>query len=167
MFKNICQNLILISIFGIFLPSCANKNENFDIGFVPLNKSKVVELKDKDDKDNKNKVKPENKLIIKDLVPLKSKQEILSKVKFGKKDPFSERGVQSNKLNLKLKGFLNTETNKYVFVSYLKNEGTISEGYIGGIDTNLLPNGAKVISIDPKKMKLTIYFENKNFVLEM
>ena len=155
---------------GIFLPSCANKNENFDIGFVPLNKSKVVELKGKDNKDNKNnknKLKPENNLIIKDLVPFKSKQEILSKVKFGKKDPFSEKELQSNKLNLKLKGFLNTETNKYVFVSYLKNEGSISEGYIGGIDTNLLPNGAKVISIDPKNMKLTIYFENKNFVLEM
>ena len=167
MFKNFYLNIIWTSLIGIILSSCANKKENFDIGFAPLNKSKVFELKGKDDKDNKNKLKPENNLIIKDLVPFKSKQEILSKVKFGKKDPFSEKELQSNKLNIKLKGFLNTETNKYVFVSYLKNEGSISEGSIGGIDTNLLPNGAKVVSIDPKNMKLTIYFENKNFVLEM
>ena len=44
----------------------------------------------------------------------------------GKKDPFSEGEIQSNKLNshFKLKGFLNTEVNKYVFVSYFDNEGT-------------------------------------------
>ena len=64
-------------------------------------------------------------------------------------------------------GFLNTEINKYVFVSYLDNEGTIKEGSIGGVNTDLLPNGAKVIKIDPKNMKLIIYFENENFIFEM
>ena len=164
MMKSNFLSLLIILFFLPLLGSCKKKAENFDIGFAPLNKSKNVES---NDQDNKNTFNPENNLIIKDLVPYKSKQEILSKVKFGKKDPFSEKELQSNKLNLKLKGFLNTETNKYVFVSYLKNEGSISEGYIGGIDTNLLPNGAKVISIEPKNKKLIIYFENKNFVLEM
>ncbi len=164
MIKSNFLSLFIILFFLPLLGSCKKKADNFDVGFVPLNKSKDTEL---NDKDNENKFNPENNLIIKDLVPLKGKQEILSKVKFGKKDPFSEKEIQSNNLNLNLKGFLNTETNKYVFVSYLNNEGTISEGDIGGIDTNLLPNGAKVISIDPENFKLTIYFENKNFVFEM
>ena len=45
---------------------------------------------------------------------------------------------------------------------YLNNKGTITEASIGGVNTNLLPNGAKVISIDPKNMKLIINFDNEN-----
>ena len=50
---------------------------------------------------------------------------------------------------------------------YLNNKGTITEASIGGVNTNLLPNGAKVINIDPKNMKLTIKFENEDFVFEL
>ena len=87
----------------------------------------------------------------------------------GKKILFSEGENSKNKLNsdLKLTGFLNTEINKYVFVSYLDNEGTIAKDSIGGVNTNLLPNGAKVIKIDPKNMKLIINFENEDFIFEM
>ena len=42
-----------------------------------------------------------------------------------------------------------------------------AEDSIGGVNTDLLPNGAKVIKIDPKNMKLIIYFENENFIFEM
>ena len=166
MMKSNFLNLFIILFFLPLLGSCKKKADNFDISFAPLNKSKDTEL---NDQDNKNTFNPENNLIIKDLVPLKSKQELLSKVKFGKKDPFSQGELQSNKLNLNLKltGFLNTEFNKYVFVSYLDNEGTITEGSIGGLNTNLLPKGAKVISINSKNMKLTINYENENFIFEL
>ena len=111
----------------------------------------------------------ENSNYIEDLVPFKDKQEILSTIKFGKKDPFSEGEIQSSKLNsdLKLTGFLDTETKKYVFVSYLDDEGTITESSIGGINTNLLPDGAKVITIDTKNMKLIINFKNEDYIFEM
>ena len=101
-------------------------------------------------------------------MPYKNNKEILSITKFGKKDPFS-KGSQVNKLNLNLKltGFLNTDNNKYAFVRYLNNNGTITEASIGGVNTKLLPNGAKVINIDPKNMKLTIKFENEDFVFEL
>ena len=80
-----------------------------------------------------------------------------------KKDPFSKQEANT-KLNtdLKLTGFLATETIKYVFVSYQGNEGTITEDSIGGINTNLLPNGAKVTNIDIKNKILTINFENED-----
>ena len=163
---HITLKIILTFFLSSLLFSCSKKNNNIDFDFSTLKKSK----KDKViDKDIKNKINLENNIHIKDLVPLKDKQQVLSKVKFGKKDPFSEGEIQSNKKfkDLILTGFLNTENIKYVFVSYLDNEGTITEESIGGVNTNLLPNGAKVIKIDPKNMKLIINFENENFIFEM
>ena len=164
--NHITLKIILTFFLSSLLFSCSKKNNNIDFDFTTLKKSK----KDKViDQENNNKINLENNIHIKDLVPLKDKQQVLSKVKFGKKDPFSKVEIKSNKLNsdFKLTGFLNTEIKKYVFVSYLDNEGTITEESIGGLNTNLLPNGAKVISIDPKNMKLIINFDNENFIFEM
>ena len=71
------------------------------------------------------------------------------------------------KSNFKLKGFLNTKNNRFVFVNYLDKEGTITEDSIGGINTNLLPIGAKVIKIDPKSKTTTINFENEILTFEL
>ena len=164
--NHITIKIILTFFISSLLFSCSKKNNNIDFDFTTLKKSK----KDKViDQENNNKINLENNIHIKDLVPLKDKRQVLSKVKFGKKDPFSKVEIKSNKLNsdFKLTGFLNTEIKKYVFVSYLDNEGTITEESIGGVNTNLLPNGAKVISIDPKNMKLIINFDNENFIFEM
>ena len=164
--NHITIKIILTFFISLLLFSCSKKNNNIDFDFTTLKKSK----KDKViDQENNNKINLENNIHIKDLVPLKDKRQVLSKVKFGKKDPFSKVEIKSNKLNsdFKLTGFLNTEIKKYVFVSYLDNEGTITEESIGGVNTNLLPNGAKVISIDPKNMKLIINFDNENFIFEM
>ena len=54
-----------------------------------------------------------------------------------------------------------------MFVSFQNNNGTITEGSVGGVSTNLLPNGAKVIAIDTQNMKLTINFENKDYILKL
>ncbi len=164
--NHITIKIILTFFISSLLFSCSKKNNNINFDFTTLKKSK----KDKViDQENNNKINLENNIHIKDLVPLKDKQQVLSKVKFGKKDPFSKVEIKSNKLNsdFKLTGFLNTEIKLYVFVSYLDNEGTITEESIGGVNTNLLPNGAKVISIDPKNMKLIINFDNENFIFEM
>ena len=164
--NHITIKIILTFFISSLLFSCSKKNNNIDFDFTTLKKSK----KDKViDQENNNKINLENNIHIKDLVPLKDKQQVLSKVKFGKKDPFSKVEIKSNKLtsDFKLTGFLNTEIKKYVFVNYLDNEGTITEESIGGVNTNLLPNGAKVISIDPKNMKLIINFDNENFIFEM
>ena len=63
-------------------------------------------------------------------------------------------------------GSLNTKKDNYVFVSYQGNKGTISENSIGGSNTNLLPNGAKVIEIDSKKSHLKINFDNEDYIFE-
>ena len=166
--NHITLKIILAFFLSSLLFSCSKKNNNIDFDFSTLKKPKKNKVLDKENK-NENRITLDNKIYIKDLVPLKNKEEVLSKTKFGKKDPFSEGESQSNKLNsnLKLTGFLNTEINQYVFVSYIDNEGTITEGSIGGVNTDLLPKGAKVIKIDPKNMKLIINFENEIFIFEM
>ena len=93
---------------------------------------------------------------------------VLDSARFGKNDPFSEEKIKINSTSdLKLTGFLSTKINNYVFVSYLGREGSITTESIGGVNTFLLPNGAKVIKIDSKNMKLIINFENENFIFEM
>ena len=166
--NHITIKIILTFFLSSLIFSCAKKDNNIDFDFTTLKKPKKNKVLDKENK-NENKIILDNKIYIKDLVPLKNKEEVLSKTKFGKKDPFSQGEIKLNQLDsdLKLTGFLNTKINKYVFVSYLDNEGTITEDSIGGVNTTLLPNGAKVINIDPKNMQLTISFDNENFIFEM
>ena len=155
---------IVFLIPTIFLISCSQKNIEIDLSNLPKPKiKKTVE------KENKESINILNKKYISNLKPLKDREQILSKFKYGKKDPFSESETQLNRLSLDLKitGFLNTEFKKYVFVDYLGNQGTISQKSIGGENTNLLPNGAKVINIDTNSLELIINYENENFLFEL
>ena len=167
MMKNIHLNFISFFLIGIIITSCAGKKENFDIDLSNLKIPQKSTLKnseqDNSDASQTKTVNLENKFI-----PYKEKSEVLNSVKIGKKDPFAEE-AEIKKLSsiLKLTGFADTGIDKYVFVSFQKNNGTITEGSVGGVSTNLLPNGAKVIDIDTQNMKLTINFENKDYILKL
>ena len=162
--KNNYYLKLSFSLFTFFLLiGCSQQNKNnIDFDFTTLKKPKKITTK----KEIKN---IENNLLIKDLVPLKNKEQVLSNNEFGKKDPFSERDVETNQFNLdfKLKGFLHTEFEKYAIVKYLNKEGTITEESIGALNTYLLPKDAKVINIDPESKKLIISIDNKNFIFEL
>ena len=157
------KTLFFMFLSSILLFSCSKKYD-LDLSNLPKPK-KVIKTSD----GNENTKSSNNQTFIKDLVPFNNKEKILSQFKFGKKDPFSESEIQINKLSsdFKLTGFLNSELEKFVFVIYLGNEGSISENSIGGVNTNLLPNGAKVINIEPNAMRLTINYENDNYVFEL
>jgi len=155
-------------LVGFLLSSCKVKKENFDIDFSNYKVPKKIEDKNLNI-DISLSTKTENEIIENKLKDYKKKSEVINSGIVGKKDPFSTLVTQENKLhsNFELTGFLNTGIDKYVFVSYLNNKGTISEGSIGGINTNLLPNGAKVIDIDTKNMTLIINFENEEYTFEL
>ena len=160
---------ITFAIFVVSLLSgCAQKNSNIDFDFKNFKKPANISTKD----GNTKTFSIENNLYVKDLIPLMNKDEILSNIKLGKKDPFSKelnKDIKINKLyfDLKLKGFVNTDLNKYAIVTYQEIEGALSEKSVGGINTNLLPNSAKVIKVDPINKELTIFFENKKFILKL
>ena len=166
MSNNIKKGFILIFCSTIIFTGCSQTNNNVDSSNLPVIKPKEVvdKTKEKINLENSNK----NKYIA-DLIPFKKKENVLSQFKFGKVDPFSESEFEVNKLSkdFKLIGFLNTKFKKYVFVKYLGNEGSISENSVGGLNTNLLPKGAKVIEIDSKAMKIKINHDNENFVFEL
>ncbi len=167
MSKFIQFNLISTILVGFLLSSCKVKKENFDIDLSNLKVSKKSNVINPN-KDISLSSETKNKIIISELINYQDKSKILSSIKYGKIDPFSKKGI-TDKLNtlIKVNGFLNTKNNNYVFVSYLGEKGTVSEESIGGVNTTLLPNGAKVVTIDPKNLELIINFENKNYILKL
>tara|TARA_B100001093_G_scaffold409766_1_gene398858 strand:+ start:90 stop:590 length:501 start_codon:yes stop_codon:yes gene_type:complete len=166
MIFNILKKAHFTLFLSIFLLGCSQNNIKVDTDLSNLPKPKKVKLINKVDQ---TKPKPVDKKFISDLVPFKDREKVVADFKFGKKDPFSQEEIQVNKLSsdFKLKGFLTTPNNKYVLVNYLDMEGTITEESIGGVNTNLLPNLAKVLNIDPKSKKLIIFYENEKFIFEL
>ena len=160
--------LPLIIVIGTLLSSCNSKSESSEID---LSNYKIpkdnIEKKTNQDKSDSSEKKSE--LIKNKLINFRKKSEVLSEVDIGKIDPFSEESNEINEFTsiFQLTGFLNTDHRKYAFVSFLNEKGTISEDSIGGVNTKLLPNGAKVISINTKTMKLSINFEDKDYIFEL
>ena len=155
--------LLFFSFLLLLIFVINNKIIDFDISYLPKSKKIKPTIKK-----NEGLNQPENNKFIKDLNNFQSKDVLLSKYKLGKKDPFSKSDDQLPLIsNFKLTGFLNTEIEKYVFVTYLGNKGTISENSVGGLNTNLLPNGAKVININIEKKQLKIRFDNEDFIFEL
>ena len=153
---------------GFLLSSCKVKKKNLDLdpsNYKVPKKNNVINS----NKDSSLTPETKNKTTISELINYQNKEAVLSSVFLGKKDPFSDEEIKVINMtsDLKLTGFLNTKSNKYAFVSYLGEEGTISEKSIGGINTTLLPNGAKVINIDSKKLQLIINFDRKDYILDL
>ena len=162
------RKLIPIFFIGILLSSCNSKKENFDIDISNFKVTTKTAVKNPP-LDNSKSLTTKKEIIKNELKNYPNKSDVLSATKFGKKDPFSEVNIEPNKLdsNFQLKGFLNTNLNNYALINYLGNEGTVTEESIGGLNTDLLPNGAKVLDIDPINMKLIIEYEDDNFTFEL
>ena len=159
------KKFIFVLPLSIFLISCSKNNKIIDFDISDLPKPKVI--KSSEDS-NEELIKSENEEFIKDLDVFQSKDNLLSKFKIGKKDPFSKNESKVNQFSsdFKLTGFLNTKKDNYAFVSYQGNKGTISKDSIGGSNTTLLPNGATVVNIDSKKKILKINFDNEFYIFE-
>ena len=161
---NTFKNLLPLIFLSVSLFGCSQKNDVIDIDLSNLPKPKKIKITNKEDQINQ---KPLDNELIRDLVPLKDREQVLANFEFGKKDPFSQQEIQVKERipDFKLKGFLTTQNNKYVFVSYRDKEGIITKDSIGGVNTSLLPDMAKVVKIDPVNKKLTIFYDNEEFIL--
>ena len=165
--KSIGINFFILFSSTLFF-SCSSKKNNIDFDLSNLPKFNNIKPAENNPEGLKL-TQQENNKFIKDLDIFKSKDKLLSNFKIGKKDPFSKSETKANQFSsdFKLTGFLNTEIENYVLVKYLGNEGIISKNSIGGLNTILLPNGAKVIDIDKKKSQLKINFDNEDYIFEL
>ena len=167
MLKRFFEVFITTSILGIFLSSCVGKKENFDIDLSTFKiPQKTIIKNSEQESSDSSQIKTLN--FKNKLLPYKEKSEVLNSVKIGKQDPFSQESDENKfSLDFKLKGFLDSGIEKYVFVNYQNKTGTITEESIGGLNTKLLPNGARVVGIDIQNMKLIINFENKEYIFKL
>ena len=156
-----------IIIFLILLNSCGNSTkDNFDFSDFEIPKKEKIKIPKKNLSTSDN---PLEKKIKNELIPYKSRSEILNSYEFGKTSPFSKGEKILNRLDsdLKLTGFLSTKSKKYVFVNYLGEVGKITKDSIGGVNTDLLPDGAKIINIDQDNKQLIIRYNNQNYYFEL
>lgn len=167
MIKNLHLNFISTFLIGVIITSCGGKKENFDIDLSDIklpNKNSVKISKSNESESLKTKKEE----IKNELITYKKSSEVLNSIKIGKKDPFSQQSEINNLSSvIKITGYLDSGIEKYVFVNYQNNNGTITEGSVGGVSTNLLPNGAKVIAIDTQNMNLKINFENIDYIFRL
>ena len=155
--------LIYISSFIFLLSSCSgNKKDNFDFSSfkIPAKESKTEEKKSSETEETKS--------IKYKLKALKEREEILSSIKFGKKDPFSLNPQSSDEISkVKLKGFITISNKNYAIISYLDNEGPLLIESIGGVNTNLLPEGAVINEIRPNEEYVKITNKSEIYTLNL
>ena len=165
--KSIHKNIFLNILIGTLLSSCNSNQNNYDIDLsnfkIPEKKQLNNELKSQEDTIVSKKVN-----IINNLVPYKTKIELIGSSKLGKNDPFSfESQIDDFSRGLKLHGFLNTSNNQFALVSFYGTDGFLSQNSIGGINTNLLPPGMKVKNIDPKNEELIISSKEETYIFKL
>ena len=160
-------NKLFIPLLGILLISCCGGNstkEDFDLSNfkVPIKKrpSKI---------DLSNELNTEQKEVEFKLIPLNKRNEILNSIKYGKKDPFSSVESSSNQFisNFQVNGFITIDKDDYVLVEFNNQKGMININSIGGLNTEFLPDGAKVVDINTVSQQLKIIFDNENYIFEL
>ena len=159
------KGILIIFLTIPLLGSCKKNQESFDIDLSNF-KPKVVEPKVENMEKNKNKQKE----IINKLNPLISREKVISNIRYGKKDPFSNNSDNSsNKFisNFELYGFISLNNNDYALVQYLDNKGLINTKSIGGLNTKLIPQGAKVKKIIPEEEIIYIDLNEETFEIKL
>ena len=165
MIKSNFKKVIIILLLIPLLESCKKKSDNFDID---LSNFKPTTNNLKIDKEDSRKIT--NEEVTNKLLPLKKREEVSAAIKYGKKDPFSSNESNNQKTffsNLKLKGFISLSNVNHAFIEYSSKAGLINKNSIGGLNTELIPNGAKVIEIDPIKEIISLQFEDENYEIKL
>ena len=157
--------LFIIFLTIPLLGSCKKNPDNFDIDLSNF-KPKIIEPKVENIEQNKN----EQKEIINKLNPLIKREKVISNIKFGKKDPFSKNSDNgSNQFisSFKLYGFISLNNIDYALVKYQDNKGLIDTKSIGGLNTKLIPKGAKVQKIIPEEEVIFINLNEETFEVKL
>ena len=164
------KNQKYIKFFIIFLTipligSCKKNPDNFDVDLSNF-KPKIIER----EVENKEKNKDIQKNIINKLNPLIKREQVISSIRYGKSDPFANNSDNSSNnfiSSFKLYGFISLNNKNHALVQYLDNKGLINTKSIGGLNTKLIPKGAKVIKIIPEKEIIYIELNEETFEIKL
>ena len=106
-----------------------------------------------------------------ELISLISVAEKIKDVSIGRKDPFLPPDVEGDKLfvpsEFEYHGQISSSGIVNAFVSYKDRSGVIKLGDIGGENTDLLPNGWKILSLDTDTKVLTLGFEDRSVNVDL
>jgi len=103
------------------------------------------------------------------LKKLSDSNELISSISIGRNDPFLPPDFKAKSKSLfppesfTYHGYLNVVDSFSAFVSYKNKTGTIQIGDLGGVTTQLLPEGWKVENLDSNSQVLKLSFD-ENFV---
>lgn len=164
--KKYYKNIILAFTGSLLLVGCSGKPKNNDLdlsGFIkPIQQPDQKIEKPSSSKEQSKEINPK-------LISLDKKEEIVSSVKYGKKDPFSPLGSESIKLisEFKLKGFISFRDEDYALVEFKNQEGVIDINSVGDINTKLLPPKAFVNKINPYEEIIKITIEDEEYTIIM
>ena len=97
------------------------------------------------------------------LIDLKSTYEI------GKSDPFSlgSNGNSNEAIYIKLLGVFETNQKKFALIKNKNLVSEISEGYSGGLNNKILPNGMVLKKIDIDNNNILVESNFKKFIIEI
>jgi len=157
--------IIIIFLSISFLGSCKKNPENFDVDLSSFKPKVVVP-----NVENNEKNEYQQKDVINKLNPLINREKVMSSVKYGKNNPFANSlDNSSNKLNssFKLYGFISINDNDHALVQYLDKKGLININSIGGLNTKLIPKGAKVEKIIPEQEIIYINLNEETFKIKL
>ena len=157
--KNIIDQLRLISLFFFpLLISCSsNQNNVVEIITPPIFPKEFSSIP-------KETERPQ-------LLSLLSVEEKIKDIDVGRKDPFLPPQIEGEQLlvpsSFKYQGLISSTNLVNAFVSYEDRKGTIKPGDIGGDNTDLLPKGWTLLSLDPDTKVLTLVFESQTVDVDL
>ncbi len=163
--NHIIKKGILVLIITFSVSGCGREKDNFDIDISKLNLPKKV-IKSQP---NDSEVKSDKESIIYKLKALKSKDEVINNINYGKQDPFSKDNIGSKitNFNFQLNGFISVKEKNYAFVNYNGKNGIININSVGGVNTKMLPKNAFVKDINPSQEIISLSIEGEIYTIEL
>ncbi len=101
------------------------------------------------------------------LLTLTPPEELKNTLEFGKNDPFNIKDGGGLRSDISLKGIISDQVNKYAIISFKGNLVEVKEGDIGGETNKNIPNGLKVLRINPFEESIIINYKDKNIKVSM
>ena len=165
------SNKIFITLLGILLISgCGGRPKKDDLDLSDFIKTiKPIQQSSQNDEKTNNPILEKKEVELKDLIPLKDREDISNSIKYGKQDPFSPAGNELNRFieDFKLKGFISFKNKDHALVEYKKQKGIIDLNSVGGVNTTVLPKKAFVRDINPSQEEIYLSIEGEIYTIKL